>query len=454
MIVVVDSRIWLPPKLPRAFGKEVRAAFRHSNPDYYRKKSMGFSTWGTPTEIKTYESLEDSLGKRLTLPRGGLSRLRAIAASHGIKLRYVDRTTKAPAVFPHFVVDPDNPDWILRPHQDQGVDAAERRRQGVVRAPTGSGKTVAALALIHRIQQRALVIMRDGNLLEQWAREAQRSLGLKKNQIGIIRGGKKYHPGRPIVLALQQSLWSKGGEWMAELFAADPFGAVVIDEVQSLAARTFLGVIGHTPMQYRIGFSADETRKDKKEFLIYDAMGEVIHEIDRNALEREGVIHPVTVRVIPTDFRAEWYRSAEPGDKDFTRLIEEMTEDEDRNAILLNVTQGVVQAGEVPAIVFTHRREHAHHTADAELSVRLGIPCGLLMGGDGADRERFEDDREKLLDGRLKVAMGTFNALGVGINLPAIRADFAVGLGLPHLHAAAGHREHRGTETSQQQPDA
>jgi len=422
MVIVVDSRLWLPPKIPRGFGKDLRAAFTHSNPDYHRKKAMGFSTWGISTQVKTHESLEDALGRRLTLPRGGIHKLREIAEAHGIRLRYQDRTTEAPAHFPRFMVNPEEPDHVLRWYQEQGVDAAAVRRQGVVRAPTGSGKTVAALAFIHRIQQRTLVVMRDGNLLEQWTREAQGSLGLKKAQIGVIRGGRKYHPGRPLVLGLQQSLHSMGPEGLADLFEADPFGAVVVDEVQTVAARTFQGVVDHFPTRFRIGFSADETRKDKKEFLIYDSMGPVIHEIDRTALEREGVIHPVTVRVVPTDFRADWYRAADPGDRDFTRLIEEMTEDAERNVILLSLAQAVVQSGEIPAMVFTHRREHAHRMADAELSVRHAIPCGLLLGGAGEDRERFREDREKLLDGRLAIAIGTFNALGVGINLPVVRA--------------------------------
>lgn len=422
MIVVVDHRLWLPPKLPRDFAKDVRRAFKYPNPDYYRQKAMGYSTWKMKKEIQTYATVEDRLGKRLTLPRGGIGKLRAIAADHGITLRWQDRTTEAPAEFNPFVVDPNNPDWVLRWYQEEAVEAAIKRRQGVVRAPTGSGKTKAALALISRIGQRTLVVMRSGNLLDQWVQEAEDSLGLTKKQIGIIRGGKKYHPGRPLVLGLQQSLHSKGPVGLAELFRDDPFGAVVVDEVQTVAARTFMGVIDHVPTSYRIGFSADETRKDKKEFLIYDAMGEVVYEISRKRLEAEGVVHPVLIRVVPTSFRADWYRDADPGDRDFTRLIEEMTDDDDRNQLLLTLTQGVVQADEVPAMIFTHRREHAHTIADAELSVRLGVPCGLLLGGDGQDRERFNDDRAKLLAGRLKVAAGTFNAMGVGINLPVVRA--------------------------------
>lgn len=403
-------------------AKELKDAHTYDDPDFWRKKAMGLSTWGTAAKVKTHREQEDAIGKRLTLPRGGIGKLREVAAAHGFDLKYVDRTTHAPAKFPRFVVNPERPEQELRWYQEMGVEAALARRQGVVRAPTGSGKTKAALAFIFRAQQRTIVVMRDGNLLEQWGHEAALSLGLSPSDIGIIRGGKRYKPGKPLVLGLQQSLHSMGPDGLAELFRSDPFGAVVVDEVQTVAARTFLGVIDHVPARYRIGFSADETRKDKKEFLIYDSMGQVIHEIDRDTLETEGVIHPVMIRVVPTEFRADWYASAPPEDRDFTRLIEEMTDDHDRNQLLLNLAEGVCRAGEVPAMIFTHRREHAHRVADADLSVSRGLPCGLLLGGDGADRDRFREDREKLLDGRNKIAIGTFNALGVGINIPVVRA--------------------------------
>lgn len=423
LTVVVDSRLRLKQKIPRDFAKDLKAQFTYSNPDYHRKNAMGLSTWDTKSTIKTFEMVEPDHGKGkwIVLPRGGTSRLRAVAAAHGYRIRWRDLSTDASAKFPRFCVNPDRPDWELRWYQDQAVEVAVQKRQGVIRAPTGSGKTIAAFALIHRIEQRTMVVMRDGNLLNQWKEEAQKCLGLTKKQIGIIKGGVKYRPGLPLVLALQQSLWKMGPERLAELFTEDPFGMVLIDEVQGIAAKTFMGVIDHIPTRYRIGVSADETRKDRKEFLTYDAMGDVIYEIKREELEAEGVIHPVKVRVIPSDFRADWYVSAD-GQRDFSRLIEEMTEDPDRNDLILDLAVAVAAADEVPALLFTHRRDHAYELADAELSVKRGISCGLLLGGSGVDRERFESDSKRLMSGSLKMAMGTFNSLGVGINLPAIRA--------------------------------
>lgn len=417
---VVDSRIWLPTKIPRELGKALRARFSHSNPDFFKKKNMGYSTWGTPRKIMTHEKRTDALGERLTLPRGGAADLREIAAELGISIRWVDRRTSSPVDFPRFCVDPDRPELALRTYQAEAVAAALRRQQGIVRAPTGSGKTIAALAFIHEAGERAVVIMRDGNLLKQWLEVAQGCLGLTRKEIGIVRGGRKYRPGARLTLALQQSLYSKGDR-LDTLLASQPFGAVVVDEVQAVAARTFQEVIGRFPCKYRIGFSADETRRDKKEFLIYDEIGPAIHEIDREELEALGVVHPVTVRVVPTEFRADWYRAAPPGERDFARLLEEITGDGPRNELLLGLLEEVAARGEVPALVFTHRREHAA-ALERELDVNRGVRSGLLLGGAGQDGIRFEEDKLKILAGKLAVACGTFQAIGQGHNFPVIRA--------------------------------
>lgn len=423
---MIDSRIWLPSEvggrpLPRKFLSDLRGAFTHANPDYWRKKSMGFATWGTPAQIKTHDEREDRLGKRLTLPRGGIVHLRETAAAHGFRLRFVDRRSTCTADFPTFRVSAKNPALPLRYYQSDAVAAALARQQGVIRSPTGSGKTIAALAFVATAGQRAMVIMRDGNLLKQWVEVAAGCLDLPPSEIGIIRGGRKYKPGKPLVLALQQSL-HKMGDDLPALLREDPIGALIVDECQTVAARTFLDVVDRIPAKYRIGFSADETRRDKKEFVIYDQMGPVIAEVERQELEAAKVIHPVTIRVVETGFRADWYRNAPPGEKDFGRLIEEMVGDEDRNAILLDIVGGLVEEGETPALVFTHRREHAAELADRQLSVRRGVLCGLLLGGVGVDAQRFADDRAKLIAGDLQVAVGTFNAIGVGIDLPLVRA--------------------------------
>lgn len=420
IVAVIDSRVWLPPDLPRDLERGLKRVLTHTNPDFHRKRAMGFATWGIPSQVKTHDVREDHLGERMTIPLGAVHHLREIANDLGHRVRWVDRRTSSPVEFPTFRVDPDDPRKQLRWYQLEAVEAALARQVGIIRAPTGSGKSIAGLAFIQQAAERAFIIVQDGNLLKQWRRVAARCLDMTEGEIGIVGAGK-WKPGERLTIALQQTLYKNKDELTAML-TAEPFGCVLVDEVQGLAARTFVEVADRFNCKYRIGVSADETRKDKKEFLIYDVMGRVIYEIGRDTLEEERVVHPVTVRVIPTDFRADWYANAPAEERDFNRLLDEMIVDEERNAIILDTVEEVVNAEETPALLFSRRREHVHDLADRELSVARGIPCGLLMGGTGADQERFQGDLAALLAGRLKVAAGTFNAIGVGHDLPAIRA--------------------------------
>jgi superfamily II DNA or RNA helicase len=420
IVAVIDSRVWLPPDLPRDLERGLKSALTHANPDFHRKRAMGFATWGIQSQVKTFDFRTDPLGERMTIPLGAVGHLREVANDLGHRVRWMDRRTTAPVEFPSFCVDPDDESKKLRWYQLEAVEAALRRQVGIIRAPTGSGKSIAGLAFIQQAGERAVIIVQDGNLAKQWRRVAARCLDMTEREIGMVGAGK-WKPGDRLTIALQQTLYKNADELTAML-TAEPFGCVLVDEVQGLAARTFVEVADRFPCKYRIGVSADETRKDKKEFLIYDVMGRVLYEIGRDTLETERVIHPVTVRVIPTEFRADWYASAPAEERDFNRLLDEMIVDDDRNALILDTVEAVVESDETPALLFSRRREHAHELADRELSSLRGIRCGLLMGGTGADQERFQGDLAALLDGRLKVAAGTFNAIGVGHDLPAIRS--------------------------------
>lgn len=282
-----------------------------------------------------------------------------------------------------------------------------------------SGKTTIAMAAIHAVQQRTMVILRDKQLAKQWKREAVRCLGLPEKEIVMVKGGKRGGKlGPRLSIALQQTLYRKGNR-LREILEEYEIGFAIIDEVQGAAARTFLEALDKIPAHYRIGFSADETRKDGKEFLTYDVVGDVLFEVDRAELEERRIVHPVTVKVIPTDFRADWYRDAEKGEKDWKVLLDEMIIDEERNALVLEAYELARSGGDIPAVIFSHRREHARLIS--ELIFEDGYPCGLMIGeNDATDAVLFEEARDRLVSGNLKVAAGTFSSLGTGINMPAI----------------------------------
>lgn len=412
--VIIDSRLRLPSSLPRPVVDELRAEFHHSNPDFHKKDRMGRSTYNVPRHIDTWRMEphpEDGL-PALTLPRGGTKRLRLVLTRNGYRARFIDKRVRLPEV-----EWPQLRDIELRYYQNDSLELCIVTEQGLVRAPTGGGKTVLALAAAAALKQPTLVIMRDSNLMKQWLAEAQERLGMSPKEIGILKGGRKLKVGKRLTLALQQTL-SSASFPLAEL---DPLiGAVIVDEVQLVASRTFQRVVDGLSARYRLGVTADETRKDRMEFITYDVFGEVLYTITREQLEEDGFVVPVRVRLVPTDFPGAWYRDASAADKDFGQLIDQMAVDERREALLVDLVKKVVGRKETPLFVFSQRTEHASQLADKRL-FHAGVQCGLMIGGDSNAR-RFDEDKRQLLEGALPVAAGTYQALGVGLNVPGVRA--------------------------------
>lgn len=408
--VVVDSRLRLRSELlERRALADLKRVFEHANPEFHKAKAMGFSTWGKDPKIRTWALEADGT---LTLPRGGLRRAREVLREHGMHAVVRDRRVLRPPV-----EWPELREINLRDYQSSAVQTALRSQQGIVRCPTGSGKTLMALALAAETRQPTLVVMQNRKLLEQWMDRAVSQLGLRESEIGVLHGGKKLRVGQRLTLALQQTLVSRS---FPHEDVAPLFGALIVDEAQDIGGAFFQRAVDRYPAHYRIGFSADERRADGKEFIVYDEMGDVIYELTRKECEEHGAIVPVEARLMETGFDAPWYATAEPGERNFNQLLDEMTRDAHRNASLVALVNHLVATGQTPVLLFTHRVEHARLLAD-ELIFAAGHRCGLLVGEKGYE-VRFDEDKARLGRGEIPVACGTLSAIGKGIDMPAVQS--------------------------------
>jgi len=404
--ITVDNRIRIALRgLPDDAAEALRRACTHMNPEFLKRKRMGYATWKVPAEIRTWSSTEHEL----SLPRGVMARVRAIFSEHGLRFRVVDaRVEGAPLLRPPVYVGHEPRDY-----QHAATSAILAREQGVVRASTGSGKTTTMLYAASRIGLNTLVVLPSVKLLDQTVEVAEKLLRLDGGVVGVVRGGTKRL--RPLTVATQQTLWRRTVDEDVRAY----FGAVMIDEAHHAAASTFQDVIDQFPCRYRVAFTADERRRDRKEFLVYDAFGDVLHETTRAECEAKGAIVDVEVRVVLTRFRDGLYQR----DANFGALVDRMAADPDRNSTILDIVREEVSAGE-QVIVCTHRREHAR-----ELQVRLiemGVSSGQMLGGAAAgDVRDFAATRAGLRSKRTSCGVGTYEALGEGIDLPAVAVGIA-----------------------------
>jgi superfamily II DNA or RNA helicase len=424
----IDSRVRVRTVgLDDKLLSELRGHFTHRNPQHGRKLSLGIPRWivekTEPEIIRTW--LEDD--EWMSLPRGGLARVRKVLEEHGHQWGIIDRRERgAPDA------EGKIPDHMLTPYeyQERLVEAAVAKEQCILRAPTGSGKTVALFELIARLKVATLILVPNGPLMRQWQARAKTELGLEGTKLGLIKGATCRL--RPLTIGSPKTIASRGVSDEVNGY----FGLVACDEAQLFAARTFYASVDPMRARYRVAVSADERRKDRKEFLVHDLFGDVGAEVKRDELVASGHILDVEVRVVPTNFRAEWYGMPEDEDEledriengepekeiDFNRLLNEMVADEGRNKIIYALVDTIVNRGKQQVLVFGHRREHCT-SIDRHLA-SLGYRTGFLIGGDDYKLE-FQRTVAGLERLELDVGVGTYQASGTGLDLPAVGVGIA-----------------------------
>lgn len=415
--VVIDNRVRLAPgaALEALLTDDAFAALiaehEHKNPDYAKAKRFGAFTKRIPKQIVTWRREDDGA---ISFPRGSLGNVRAALAlsRFGNATTFTDHRSigdqSLGRIPPH---EPPSPLWE---HQRMLVDAAAFGQTVLVRSAAGSGKTTAALALIAQLQLPAIVVVHNQNLLRQWIDRCVAELGVPRSWVGVIASGKRRVG--PITIGMQQTLTG----CIHEL--APVFGVVVVDEVHRSAARTFLEVVDATAAKYRVGISDDERRADRKEFLIYDMFGPVAYEASHDELVDAGVIMDVAVRVVPTEFRADWYVSLNHKERllAYDQLMRRMLEDRPRNFLAMRDVPSHVAHGR-QVIVFTHRIEHALEL-DRVMSARA-VASGFIVGEHPVESA---ETLKRFVDGRTRVVFGTYQSLGTGIDIPKVtRGVFA-----------------------------
>jgi superfamily II DNA or RNA helicase len=404
-----------PKRFKRAYAMLKQAENAPASITTWRKDEVIASSW---PDWRDWTSDPDEVIEQLTLPRGAMGKLRERLADFGVSYRVVDRRSSgnpaigAPGRYTHRVE--------LWDFQEQLVESALKVENCLWRSPTGSGKTTAAIRFIVRAGLPALVVVWTGNLFDQWVRRLRNELGLSESEIGMIRGGRERL--KPITVAMQQSLWQGGIDTYA-----DCFGTFVLDEVDRAAARTFFDVVDAVPARFRLGISADERRKDRKEFLVYDLFGDVAHEVPEDELVARGIVLDCEIRIVPTDFDPDWYRDLAPEARALVsdRLLEDMTRCRERNELAARLAADEVKAGE-QTLIFSSRVEHCR-TLEADARAQIDLPgsaTGLLIGG-GDNEQEFERVIAGIADRSVVLAVGTVQAVGYGLDLPPVSRGVA-----------------------------
>lgn len=289
----------------------------------------------------------------------------------------------------------------LRPYQTAARDEIISRDFGVLEAGTGSGKTVVACAVIAARQQPTIILVHTKELLYQWAERIRQFLDYEPGLLG---------DGQQEIKALTVAIVNSARSRLEEL--PPYFGQLCVDECHRVPAALFTDVVTAFDCRYMLGLSATAYRRDGLTRLINFYLGERVHRIESDELQRSGAILKAELIQRPTAFRYP-YRG------NYQALLKALTGDRERNRLIAgDIATEAAEPGTI--LVVSDRVQHC--ATLAALLTEQGVCNRVLTGATPAEeRHRLVQD---LRQGEVRVLISTVQLIGEGFDCPGLRCLF------------------------------
>jgi len=266
-----------------------------------------------------------------------------------------------------------------------------------------------ALWIIAERKQPALIVVHTKELLNQWIDRIDAFLGIPAAEVGIIGNGKRTIGDR-ITVALVQSLYKCADE------VAPHIGHLIVDECHRAPSRTFTEAVTAFDCRYMLGLSATPWRRDKLSRLIFWHLGDVVHEVDRESLQESGDVLKAEVIIRETTFRPFSDPTTE-----YSKMLSELTEDTERNALIASDVAAEANNGSGIALVLSDRKSHCEEMRSI-LHNSYGIDAAVLTG-DLSNKERAWIIA-RLNAGEIKTLIATGQLIGEGFDCKALSTLF------------------------------
>jgi superfamily II DNA or RNA helicase len=398
LLITIEKDIRLE-EIPDRLDQFLKKQLEIPNPKWLENDRMGRWNWATPRTLCFYTRTPDG---GLILPRGFMGHLIRCCKKEGIEYRLHDHRRSLPLLDFTFSGE-------LKPFQKAAIEALGTKHFGTLSAPTGSGKTVMAMAMIADRHQPALIIVHTQDLADQWVKRIETFLNIPEADIGRIGGGKK-KIGTHITVALVQSLYKCAEEIGLRI------GFLIVDECHRCPSRTFTEAVSLFDSKYMLGLSATPWRRDNLSQLIFWHLGDVQYSIDKHQLVDSGDILTAEIVVRETEFKAHH----DPA-KAYSKMLAELTADDLRNRLI--ASDVAIEAGKTNGIclVLSDRKQHCE-TLRAILNFRHKIAAEVLTGN--VDIGQRACIRKDLTDGNIKVLIATGQLLGEGFDCPNLSSLF------------------------------
>ena len=443
-IVITRSNMLIIPlnQLSSKVLNHLRRVASFRNPEFYSKQALRLSTYQTPRIISCADLTEEFLA----LPRGCEDAVKTLLKEKNVAYRFEDNTNHGRPISVHF-------NGELRENQQEAVNTLAMNNTGVLSATTAFGKTVAAIGLITEHSVNTLILVHTKALLDQWMQRLEQFLVIdnvpviekgkhKKNlsPIGTLSStGNKLHG--IIDIALMQSCITDGE---VKPFVKD-YGLVIADECHHVSAVNFEQILKAVNARYVYGLTATPIRKDGHQPIIFMQCGPIRYNADARSQMRDQTFQRLLVpRFTP-------FRPVSGEDLSFTKVAQQLAEDEYRNLFIVKDVIEALKEGRSP-IILTSRTAHVDVLANL---LKPHCPNVITLVGSESAKEKCQkmEYLQSIPPTEPLVIVATGKYVGEGFDYARLDTLFLVSpiawKGIVAQYAGRLHRDYEGKQDVQ-----
>jgi len=418
------------------------ASFR--NPEFYSKQALRLSTYQTPRII----SCADIDDEYLALPRGCEDAVITLLKEKGVPYRIEDKCNHGKPISVQF-------NGVLRDNQQEAVNVLASNNNGVLSATTAFGKTVTAIGLIAKRGVNTLILVHTKALLDQWAKALEQFLTIDTIPEENERKRKRRKPLSPIGtlsstgnklhgiidIALMQSCISDNE---VKPFVKE-YGMVIADECHHVSAVNFEQILKTVNARYVYGLTATPIRKDGHQPIIFMQCGPIRYSADAKA----QMLSQSFERLLVPRFTP--FRPIVGSDLSYTKVAQQLAEDEYRNLFIVKDVIEVLKEGRSP-IILTSRTSHVSILAEL---LKPHCPNVITLIGSESTKEKRQkmEHLQSIPSSEQLVIVATGKYVGEGFDYARLDMLFLVSpvawKGIVAQYAGRLHREYEGKQDVQ-----
>lgn len=237
-------------------------------------------------------------------------------------------------------IEDNNLNSVINPYpfQLKSIQRALNYKRGIIKSPTGSGKSSIIYNIVRRLlseNKSILIITPQVDLVNQLFKDFE-SYGWKEccEFVNTLHGEvKKYKHDKPILISTYQSLLRLPSEYF------ESFDAVIVDEVHTAKAVSIRDIlIQCVNAEYRIGLTATLPKKELDRFTIFAYLGKLIFDISIKTLIEDGFLTPLQINVLYLEYLESMRSNCKREFDDEYKIISKIPE---RNKLLYKIIEKV-----------------------------------------------------------------------------------------------------------------